>query len=236
MYFKTLSQFYTSSEWRKFRKSLIAERINKEDGILYDEYNGKPLLRDCDIILHHKIELTLDNVNDSSISLNPNNIMVVSPKSHNEIHRRFGGRLKNYQRKVYLVYGAPCSGKSTYVKENMNVGDLVLDMDSIWQSVSNQPRYKKPNELKPIVFDIRNKLLDSIKTRAGSWQCAWIIEGLPLLGERMRRIETLGAEPIYIECSQDECLKRLYRDEERRSIAVEYEQYINEWFRTYQEG
>lgn len=33
----------------KFRKSVIADRINKEDSILYDEYSGKPLLRDCAI-------------------------------------------------------------------------------------------------------------------------------------------------------------------------------------------
>lgn len=32
MDFKSLTQFYTSNEWRKFRKTLIAERINPKDG------------------------------------------------------------------------------------------------------------------------------------------------------------------------------------------------------------
>lgn len=233
MYFKTLPQFYTSQEWRKFRKQLIAERINPKDGVLYDEFDGKPLIRDCDIILHHKIELTLQNVNDYSISLNPDNIMIVSPRSHNAIHQRWGGRLKDYQRKVYLIYGSPLSGKSSYVRENMNAGDLVIDMDSIWQCVSGQPRYIKPNELKPIVFDIRNQLLDSVKTRQGRWQCAWVIEGLPLLGERMRRIETLGAEAILIDATREECLERLRANPNGR--GVEYEDYINNWFNTYQE-
>lgn len=45
--FKSLPQFYTSAEWMKFRKALIAERVNKDDGILYDEHSGKPLLKDC---------------------------------------------------------------------------------------------------------------------------------------------------------------------------------------------
>lgn len=234
MYFKTLSQFYTSTVWREFRRVVIADRINKEDGILYDELDGKPLMRDCDIILHHKIELTLQNVNDYSISLNPSNIMVVSPKSHNIIHQRFGGRLKDYQRKVYLIYGAPCSGKTTYVRNNMSAGDLVIDLDTIWECVSGQDRYVKPNELKPIVFDIRNKLLDSVKTRQGRWGVAWIIEGLPLLGERMRRIETLGAEAILIDTSREECLKRLRANPCGRGL--EYEDYINNWFNTYQEG
>lgn len=40
-----LAQFYTSTEWRKFRQVVIAERINPRDGILYDEYSGKPILK-----------------------------------------------------------------------------------------------------------------------------------------------------------------------------------------------
>lgn len=41
MDFKSLSQFYTSNEWRKFRKVLIAERTNAKDGVLYNEYSEK---------------------------------------------------------------------------------------------------------------------------------------------------------------------------------------------------
>ena len=110
--FKSLAAFYNSSEWRKFRQVVTAERINKEDGVLYDEYSGKPILKDYEIILHHKTELTMQNVNDLSVSLNPENIMIVSPRSHNEIHSRFGCRIQPYQRKVYYVWGAPCSGKT----------------------------------------------------------------------------------------------------------------------------
>lgn len=234
MEFKSLSQFYTSNEWRKFRKALIAERINPIDGILYDEYNGKPLLKDYDIILHHKIELTMQNVNDRSISLNPDNIMIVSIKSHNEIHNRWGGRLKNYQRKVYYVYGAPLSGKSTFVKNNMQAGDLVLDIDRLWEVLSWQPSYIKPSELKPIVFNARNSVLDSIKTRTGNWQTAWVIEGGALLGDRMRRIETLGAEAIFIDTTKEECLTRLASDDERKNVQNLWQGFIEKWFKDYQ--
>ncbi len=40
MTFKRLPQFYTSNEWRKFRQVLLAERINPNDGFLYDEFSG----------------------------------------------------------------------------------------------------------------------------------------------------------------------------------------------------
>lgn len=234
MNFKSLSQFYTSNEWRKFRKVLIAERTNPNDGVLYDEYSGKPILKDSDTILHHKIELSMQNVNDRSISLNPENIMIVSMKSHNEIHNRFGGRIKNYQRKVYYIYGSPLAGKSTFVKENMQRGDLVLDIDRLWVALSGLDEYEKPNELKSIVFNARQSILDSIKMRCGSWQTAWVIEGGALIGDRMRRIEALGAEPILIDTPKEECLKRLYNDESRRYVIEEWERYINKWFDEYQ--
>lgn len=234
MNFKSLTQFYTSNEWRKFRKVLIAERINPKDGVLYDEWSHKPILKDSDTILHHKIELSMQNVNDRSISLNPENIMIVSMKSHNEIHNRFGGRIKNYQRKVYYIYGAPLSGKSTFVKENMQRGDLVLDIDRLWAALSEQDEYIKPNELKSVVFQARQTVLDSIKMRAGSWGTAWVIEGGALIGDRMRRIEALGAEPILIDTPKEECLKRLYNDESRQHVIEEWKGYINKWFDEYQ--
>lgn len=234
MEFKSLAQFYTSSEWRKFRQIVIAERINPKDGVLYDEHSGKPILKSYEIILHHKIELTMQNVNDRNISLNPANIMIVTPKSHNEIHNRFGGRIQAYQRKVYYVYGAPCSGKSTFVRENMQKGDLICDIDRLWQAISGQPAYIKPNELKPIVFNARNTILDGIKTRAGNWQTAWIIEGGALIGDRMRRIEALGAEDIFIDTPKETCLQQLASDENRQFVQTQWVEYIEQWFADYQ--
>lgn len=234
MYFTSLAQFYTSSEWRKFRQVVIAERINPEDGVLYDEYSGKPILKSYEIILHHKIELTLQNVNDRSVSLNPENIMIVTPKSHNEIHNRFGGRVRAWQRKVYYVYGAPCSGKSTFVRENMQAGDLVFDIDRLWSALSGQPQYIKPNEIKAVVFNALNAIFDSIKTRAGNWGTAWVIEGGALLGDRMRHIEALGAEDIFIDTPKDTCLARLASDESRQFTRDQWAGYITDWFDSYQ--
>lgn len=39
---------------------------------------------------HHKIELTLDNVDDPQIALNPANIEVLCHECHNATHNRFG--------------------------------------------------------------------------------------------------------------------------------------------------
>lgn len=227
------TDFYRQASWIKLRKALKHERVNAE-GLLICEHCGKPILKDYDAILHHKIELTPQNVNDWDIAYNPDNLAFVHAKCHNEIHNRFGGRVQTWQRKVYYVYGAPCSGKSSYVRENMQAGDLVLDIDRLWVAMSGQPEYIKPNAIKANVFIARNAIIDSIKTRAGSWQTAWVIEGGALIGDRMRRIETLGAEPIHIDATRDECLQRLASDDSRQAVQAEWVEYINKYFDMFQ--
>jgi hypothetical protein len=229
--FISLSQFYNSDEWRRFREALIHERINPADGILYDEHSGKPLLNSYDIVAHHVIPLTMQNVNDFSISLNPANIMLVSQRSHNELHSRFGYCT---QRKVYLVHGAPCSGKTSFVNGIKGNSDLIVDMDSIWECITGK-RYEKPNALKTNAFSLRDCLLDMVKTRAGKWERAFVIEGLPSKGERERKIQMLGAEEIHIDTSRDVCIERLYRDEARRDVRGQWLKYIDDYFQRYQE-
>lgn len=231
--FQSLSQFYNSDQWRKFRVGLIAERTSKEDGFLYCEHSGEKLLKQFDIVLHHKTPLTLQNVNDFNISLNPDNIMIVSQKAHNEIHARFGYVA---QRKVYLVYGAPCSGKTTFVNSIKGNSDLVIDIDNIWQCVTGGERYEKPDALKSNVFTVRDCLLDMVRTRAGKWEKAFVIMGAPRASYRRRFVDLYGAELIHIDTDKEECLKRLYGDCKRpKKLLKAWEGYIEDYFADYQE-
>lgn len=218
-----LSDFYQSDEWRKLIRSIRIERTN-DDGQLICEYCGRPIVKEYDCIGHHKTELTDENVNDYAISLNPENIMLVHHRCHNFIHHKLGHSM----RQVYLVYGAPLSGKSTYIKENMSEGDLLIDMDSIWQCVSGCERYVKPNRLRSVVFRIRDDLIDMIKYRYGKWSNAYVCGGYPLSSERERIIKELGAREIFIDTSRDECIARLEADAERDHD--EWRQYIDDWF------
>lgn len=231
--FTSLPQFYNSELWRNFRLKLINDRINKKDGILYDEHNGKPLLKSYDIVLHHIKPLTMQNVNDFTVSLNPENIMIVSQKSHNELHSRFGNVT---ERKVYYVYGAPCSGKTSFVNSIKGNSDLVIDMDNIWQCITGGERYEKPNALKQNAFAVRDCLFDMVRTRTGKWERAFVIDGGAVKGIRERSIESLGAEGIFIQESKETCLQRLYNDCKRTAAQKkEWEQYIHRWFNDYTE-
>lgn len=231
--FQTLSQFYNSWEWKKFREGLIYARTNLSDGILYDEFSGEPLLKAYDIVAHHKTPLTMKNVNDFSISLNPENIMIVSQKSHNEIHARFGYCA---ERKVIYVWGAPCSGKTTFVNNIKGNSDIVVDMDNIWQCLTGGARYEKPNALKANAFAVRDCLFDMVRRRAGKWERAFIIASGAVKSVREREIESFGAEAIFIDETKETCLKRLYGDCNRtQEQKKEWERYIDNWFEDYQE-
>lgn len=228
--FKSFEQFYNSKIWRDFRLQLIDERKSKKDGILYCQHSGKPLLHVYEVIAHHIKPLTLQNINDFSISLNPENIMLVSYAAHNEIHARFG---HSAQRKVYIVYGAPCSGKTSFVNSIKGNSDLIVDIDNLWEAVTGK-RYYKPNALKANVFAMRDTLLETVRTRAGNWERCFIIEGLPYKAERERRTAVYGAELIYIDTGRETCLRRLQADENRREYETEWRKYIDDYFARYQ--
>lgn len=232
----SLAAFYNSDEWKAVRAAEIEKRRNKNDGIVYCEHSGEPLINSYNIVAHHKTPLTMQNVNDYSISLNPANIMIVSQRAHNEIHKRFGYCT---ERKVYYVYGAPCSGKTTFVNNIKGNSDIVCDVDNIWQCITGGERYEKPNALKFNMFEIRKSILEMIQTRYprnGGWERAFVIEGGAARKPREDRIKALGAEPIFIDTDKETCLKRLASDPQRTAAQkAEWEKYIAKWFEEYQE-
>lgn len=221
-----LSNFYQSKEWRRLMSTLKIERAN-EDGEIICNYCGKPITRAYDIIGHHKTELTDENCNDYNISLNPDNVALVHHRCHNYIHNKFGYK----ERQIFLIYGAPLSGKTSYVRESMNSGDLIIDMDNIWQCISGCDRYVKPNNLKSVAFKIRNELIECARYRNGKWRNVYIIGGYPIQSDRERLCKELGAREIYIECDKEECLRRLEASNDRDKD--EWKKYIEGWFNIY---
>ena len=222
--YSILQSFYGGEMWQKFRMLIINQRGLK------CEYCGELVARASDLTLHHIKELTPENVHDTSISLNPDNVMVVHFNCHNHIHNRFGYQS---ERGVYIVFGPPLSGKKTYVKEHMNRGDLVIDMDLLYQAVSMLPSYDKPDNLFPNVIAVHNLLIDNIRTRYGKWNSAWVIGGYQDKYKREKLADELGAELIFCDVSREECLRRLDLDVDLMYRKDEWRLYIEKWFDHY---
>lgn len=220
--------FYKSRKWEQFIKALRFKRM-QPDGTILCEHCGKPIVSAYDCIGHHVIELTDDNVDDVLISLNEENVQLVHFRCHNEIHSRFGYAVTQ-ARHVYIVYGAPCAGKTTWVDSVAETNDLILDIDRLWSAVraGSCAMHEKPDALKSIVFDLRDCILEDIRTRRGRWNSAYVIGGYPLIGERERLQERIGADKlIFIDTPEDVCLQRA------RLKSPEWIGFVGEWFRRY---
>lgn len=231
-----LKAFYNSQSWQICRKELIITRTEQSaDKRLHCEMCGKILQDKGDIIAHHSpIELTEDNVDDVMIALNPDNLKIVCFKCHNVAHGRVWNGTKHFKRvdrAVYLVYGAPLAGKTSFVKHNMQDGDIVVDIDSLYEAVTLNPRYDKPDRLLNNVLSIRDKIIEDIKYRHGGWLAAWIIGGYPAKQPREKLAADVGAELVYIRTTQEECLERLkYCKDYRSEHYDDYSKYIADWF------
>ena len=222
-----LPSFYKSKEWQGLIEVIKLQRVNGNGDVIC-EACGHPIVKAYDCIAHHKEHLTLDNVNDASISLNQDNIALLHFKCHNIEHNRFG----RWTRHIYLVYGCPLSGKSSWVKEHSGEHDIICDIDKIYECISNNPSYVKSGRLTDNVFAIRDLMLDMIKARRGKWVNAFVVGGFPYSGERERLCEELGAEPIFIECDEQTALYRLESAADGRNIK-EWTSYIHKWFSAY---
>lgn len=226
--YEILQRFYASTEWRIFRINLILKR--SYDGYVVCEKCKKNIIDQTEIHAHHKIELTPENVKDHSISLNPELVELICHDCHNKEHNRFG---YTASKNVYIVYGSPLAGKKTFVRDNMQAGDIVVDMDKLFEAISMQHIYEKPSNLLANVLNIKSLLIDNIKMRYGKWYNAYIIGGYANRFTRERIADELGAELIFIEATKEECYTRLDADKDRQYRKAEWKSYIDKWFDEY---
>lgn len=217
MAFTNLKEFYRSIEWRKFRETYLAERIAR-DGELIDDITGNPILKPYDAILHHVEHLTEQNVMDYSISLNPDNIQLVSYKTHNRLHEKFFKK-----KKVVVVFGSSRSGKSTFVDSVMGKDDIVICVDRLYTAISNT---RSPKVL-GTVMDMQRMLLDVVKTRKGNWATVYIITTSIFNTKRIR--DTVDPdEIIHIDTDKQTCFERA--KEKIKQYGEDYEKSFNRYW------
>lgn len=237
--YSSRASFYASDDWDACKAQVLKARIRR--GGVYCEHCGNVILKSFDgsaknnagaIVFHHIKELTELNVNDASISINPANIAIVHWQCHNVIHKRFCGQNTVPEKKVYLITGAACSGKTTFARERMSEGDVIIDVDDIWQQVTGLPRYTKPNSVKRLVFAARDVQEELVASGAGTWRNAFIIKGIEAATAKDRRelAERFGAEVIVMDTPKEVCLQRLRDNPQGRDVA-EYSKYIEKYFK-----
>lgn len=214
--------FYRSREWERFREVIKAERTN-ESGDLLCEKCGKVILHKYEAICHHVDEMDLSGrVVDVERAFDKENIQVVCHSCHNKIHERFG--FERGEKKVYVVWGPPCSGKSEFVRSACGDRDLIVDLDRLYEALCEGKR----GAVSSNVLSVYRSLVDMVRVRNGKWHNAWIVRGLPLAVDRERIVRELGgAELIYVGRTREECLAVA------RERGGDWVKWVNEWWERY---
>src|SRR5690554_3560909 len=124
--------------------------------------------------------------------------------------------------KVIIVWGAPGSGKTTYVKKNMKYGDMVIDLDFIKQAISFQEKTEAPDSLLDVALKVRELLYSIVAGRQIPECTVWVVAGLPSYKERKELKNRLQAnELIFMKASREQCIRRVLADDTRKDKELQ---------------
>ncbi len=246
-------QFYRSQAWKRARQGYIDVRKAIDGGLceLCQEEPGTEV--------HHKIFLRPENIDDENITLNPENFMLLCYDCHQREHEaaRRIGQLVAKQRdgkkgvlingsyyydddgnmqpfRVYIVWGAPGSGKTTYVRKRMQPGDVVIDLDLIGRALSMADKTDVPRNVERVAYDIRDYLYSRIEQRQLDAKRVWVVAGLPKREQRHEIASKLNAELIFIDSEFNDCYMHILHDDERKDKALQLA-IIEKWFKEYED-
>lgn len=129
--------------------------------------------------------------------------------------------------KVYVVHGAPMSGKTTYVQNRKGPNDIIFDFDLIMAALSGLDVHEHNENLVGYVLDIRDLIISRLKSEKNI-DNAWIIT--TRVTDKLRQ-SLIGLNAEYIEMKIDiqTAKKRLHENPGGRDIQ-EWEQAINKYF------
>lgn len=134
---------------------------------------------------------------------------------------------------IAVVCGPPGSGKSTYVRDRAKWGDLIVDVDALYQALSGLPAYEKPEQLLPFVCSARDAVVDRL-LRQSAIARAWIVATMPKKLERDLLRRRLGAKVIVIETGTEDCMKRIGQDYRRAARAALWRGHVERWWSDYE--
>lgn len=131
---------------------------------------------------------------------------------------------------ITIIAGPPASGKTTYVREHMRPGDLVVDVDALYTALSGLPWYDKPAALLPFVIEARDAVLNRL-LRQSDVRSAWVITG-EASPPKLRGIQARyhAARILVLDVSETECMRRIANDERRADKIELWRPLVRQWF------
>ena len=128
---------------------------------------------------------------------------------------------------IYLVYGSPCSGKSTFISEHMGDGDIVCDVDLLYAAISNRDAHDADLYAHEMALKLKDFFLSIIRDRAGGWKDAYVTSTANTAEKLKQEAERIKAdEIIFIDTPMWVCMERA------KERPPYFKCLIEEWFST----
>ena len=116
----------------------------------------------------------------------------------------------------------------------MKWGDLMLDIDLMFEAITGLPMYDKPLSLLPVVLAMRDAVLAQL-ARPNQVQRAFIITATTKHSEIAAMVRKTGARVVVMETSSLMCLKRISTDERRCNKLEQWQALVQRWFRDWRD-
>jgi predicted kinase len=225
------ASFYNSAAWRKARLAYL-ESVNH-----ICERCGAPAK-----VVHHRRYITAENLGDPHVTLDHANLEALCQDCHNKEHHRGEkvGRGITFDESgnlvsvpdVFIVVGAPGSGKSSYVREHMEQGDIVFDLNSLCVTLmgAEDRTHADHGAALAVALDMREAFYSAVEHRKGRWLKAWIITSTSDDDEVSDLARRLEAEVVTIDATLEDCIRHIQADETRTGKAF-YVELARAWYR-----
>lgn len=135
-------------------------------------------------------------------------------------------------KKVFLVTGAPGSGKTHYVKSKIKPDDIALDLDYLTSALAlDDNLYGDRKPQLDVALAVRETILTQVENRNGKWNNAYIITTEKNVHKVNTLARRLNAEVIKMQTTETECIDRIRRDTRRKHVSDLHSALVREWFK-----
>jgi len=133
---------------------------------------------------------------------------------------------------IRVLTGPPASGKTTYIRENAQPGDFIIDMDYLAEAMwvrNTAELHDYPDDLRMIARRARKAAVNAAIEIAqySTGVNLWIIDTAPS-ESMLNRYKSVNAKIIELDPGKDEVLKRL--KERNPKTFNRLRLVVNEWY------